>query len=93
MKSRLLGIRQSNGAPELQRRTALAARLYPNEQLLNRLTEGGERSGSPAVLFASTQPQPELRHLTKLIVKTVHCGPAELFFPSLRCICRGDEQS
>ena len=36
------------------------------------LTEGGgERSGPPAVLFASTQQQPELPHLAKLIVRTV----------------------
>ena len=40
----------------------------------------------------STQ-RPELRRLAKLIVKTVQFGPAEPFFPSLWCICRGDEQS
>jgi hypothetical protein len=37
MKSHLLGIWHSNRA----RRTALAASLCPNEQLLNRLTENG----------------------------------------------------
>jgi hypothetical protein len=53
MESRLLGIlafewctENYNGA------LPLAARSCPNEQLLNRLTEGGaERSGPPAVLF------------------------------------------
>ena len=40
MKSRLLGIRHSNGA----RRTALAASLCPNDNFLNRLTEGGENA-------------------------------------------------
>ena len=46
----------------------------PRESLLERTTpesldggrrEGGERSGPPTVLFASTQQQPELRHLDK----------------------------
>jgi hypothetical protein len=47
-----------------------------------------QRSGPPAVLFASTQQQPELPHLAKLIVRTVQFGPAEPFFPSLCCIYR-----
>jgi hypothetical protein len=72
----------------------LAVSLCPNEQLLNRLTEGGgERSGPPAMLCGSTQQQPALRRLAKLIVRTVQCGTAEPFFPSLCCIYRGDEQS
>jgi hypothetical protein len=35
----------------------------------------------------------ELPPLAKLIVRTVHFGPAKPFFPRLWCIYRGDEQS
>jgi hypothetical protein len=95
MKRRLLGILAFEGCIEAYNGDLpLVARFCPNEQLLNRLTEGGgERSGPPAVLFASTLQQPELWRLAKLVVRTAQCGSAEPWIPSLCCIYRGDEQS
>jgi hypothetical protein len=57
-------------------------------------SNGGRRTTTENCPCRESQPN-DLSYgvLAKLIVKTVQFGPAEPFFPSLWCICRGDEQS